>query len=144
MTCIHQPIDMNLLRLLVLLVSLPLLLGGCSKPSLEDSIVGKVITVALNERMQPQMGFNANGVMLVIGQDGNLEDRGLTYKIKGNDVLIFKDGEREAELLFSSSNPKRGDQVEIKSEDDKQKLIIIKIEALELELNSNEAEALKR
>ena len=44
--------------------------------------------------------------MLVAGQGGNLEDQGLTYKIKGNDVLIFKDGGREAELI-SSSNPKR-------------------------------------
>ena len=111
--------------------------------SLAGSIVGKVITLALSERIRPQMRFNASGVMLVAGQGGDLEDRGFTYKIKGNDVLIFKDGEREAGLLFSSSNPKRGDQVEIKSEDDKQKLIIIKIEALELELNSNEAEALK-
>ena len=132
-------------------VLLPLLivLGGCSKPepvdqkdqadqtvnmqspkeSLEDSIVGKVITVALNERMQPQMGFNANGVMLVAGQDGNLEDRGLTYKIKGNEVLVFEDGERDGGLLFSSSSPKVGDQVEMGSEDDKQKFKIIKIEA---------------
>ena len=110
-------------------VLLPLLivLGGCSKPSLEDSIVGKVMTVALNERMQPQMRFNANGVMLVIGQDGNLEDRGLTYKIKGNEVLVFEDGERDGGLLFSSSSPKAGDQVEMGSEDDKQKFIIIKI-----------------
>ena len=128
MTCIHQPIDMNLLRLLVLLVSLPLLLGGCSKPSLEDSIVGKVITVALNERMRPQMGFNANGVMLVIGQDGNLEDRGLTYKIKGNEVLVFEDGERDGGLLFTSSSPKAGDQVEMGSEDGKRNVTIIKIE----------------
>ena len=111
-------------------VLLPLLivLGGCSKPSLEDSIVGKVITVALNERMQPQMGFNANGVMLVIGQDGNLEDRGLTYKIKGNEVLVFEDGERDGGLLFTSSSPKAGDQVEMGSEDGKRNVTIIKIE----------------
>ena len=114
-------------------VLLPLLivLGGCSKPSLEDSIVGKVITVALNERMRPQMGFNANGVMLVIGQDGNLEDRGLTYKIKGNEVLVFEDGERDGGLLFTSSSPKAGDQVEMGSEDDKQKFKIIKIETVD-------------
>ena len=111
-------------------VLLPLLivLGGCSKPSLEDSIVGKVITVALNERMQPQMRFNANGVMLVIGQDGNLEDRGLTYKIKGNEVLVFEDGERDGGLLFTSSSPKAGDQVEMGSEDGKRNVTIIKIE----------------
>ena len=111
-------------------VLLPLLivLGGCSKPSLEDSIVGKVMTVALNERMQPQMRFNANGVMLVIGQDGNLEDRGLTYKIKGNEVLVFEDGERDGGLLFTSSSPKAGDQVEMGSEDGKRNVTIIKIE----------------
>ena len=114
-------------------VLLPLLivLGGCSKPSLEDSIVGKVITVALNERMRPQMGFNANGVMLVIGQDGNLEDRGLTYKIKGNEVLVFEDGERDGGLLFTSSSPKAGDQVEMGSEDGKRNVTIIKIETVD-------------
>ena len=98
--------------------------------SLADSIVGKVITVVVSERIRTQMSFNANGVMLVAGQDGNLEDRGLTYKIKGNEVLVFEDGERDGGLLFSSSSPKAGDQVEMGSEDDKQKFIIIKIEAV--------------
>ena len=116
------------MRIFVLL-SLLIVLGGCSKPSLEDSIVGKVMTVALNERMQPQMRFNANGVMLVIGQDGNLEDRGLTYKIKGNEVLVFEDGERDWGILFSSPSPKAGDQVEMSSEDGKRNVTIIKIEA---------------
>ena len=115
------------MRIFVLL-PLFIVLGGCSKPSLEDSIVGKVMTVALNERMQPQMRFNANGVMLVIGQDGNLEDRGLTYKIKGNEVLVFEDGERDGGLLFTSSSPKAGDQVEMGSEDGKRNVTIIKIE----------------
>ena len=101
---------------------------NASADSLTDNIVGKLITLFLSERIRPQMRFNANGVMLVAGQGGNLEDQGLTYKIKGNDVLIFKNGEREAGLLFSSSNPKRGDQVEMRSGDDKQKLMIIKIE----------------
>ena len=116
------------MRIFVLL-PLFIVLGGCSKPSLEDSIVGKVMTVALNERMQPQMRFNANGVMLVIGQDGNLEDRGLTYKIKGNEVLVFEDGERDGGILFSSPSPKAGDQVELSSEDGKRNVTIIKIEA---------------
>ena len=95
--------------------------------SLSDNIVGKLITLFLSERIRPQMRFKSNGVMLVTGQGGNLEDQGLTYKIKGNDVLIFRDGERVEGLLFSSSNPKRGDQVEMRSGDDKHKLIIIKI-----------------
>jgi len=72
--------------------------------------------------------FNANGAMLVSGQDGDLEDRGLTYKIKGNEVLVFEDGERDGGILFSSSSPKAGDQVEMGSEDDKRKVTIIKIE----------------
>ena len=95
--------------------------------SLSDNIVGKLITLSLSQRIRPQMRFKANGVMLINGQDGNLEDQGLTDRIKGNDVLIFRDGERVEGLLFSSSNPKRGDQVEIRSGDDKHKLIIIKI-----------------
>ena len=99
--------------------------------SLADTIVGKVITMGVSERMRLQMRFNANGVMLVAGQDGNLEDRGLTYKIKGNEVLVFEDGERDGGILFSSSSPKAGDQVEMGSEDDKQKFIIIKIEAVD-------------
>ena len=80
-------------------VLLPLLivLGSCSKPepvdqkdqtdetvntksakgSLEDSIVGKVITLEMKEKeMQVQMMFNANGVMLV-GADGNMRDDGI-------------------------------------------------------------------
>ena len=108
--------------------------------SLADTIVGKVITMGVSERMRLQMRFNANGVMLVAGQDGNLEDRGLTYKIKGNEVLVFEDGERDGGLLFSSSSPKVGDQVEMGSEDDKQKFKIIKIEAVEVEVNSSEEE----
>ena len=99
-----------------------------STDSLADSIVGKMITVVVSERMRPRMRFNANGVMLVAGQDGNLEDRGLTYKIKGNEVLVFKDGERDGGLLFTSSSPKAGDQVEMVSEDGKRNVTIIKIE----------------
>ena len=57
--------------------------------SLAGSIVGKVITLALSDRIRPQMRFNASGIMLVAGQGGDLEDRGFTYKIKDNDVLIL-------------------------------------------------------
>ena len=96
--------------------------------SLADNIVDKVITVAINERMLPQLMLKKNGVMLVIEQDADLEDQGLTYKIKGNEVLTFKDGERNGGLLFSSSSPKVGDQFEMGSEDDKRKVKIIKIE----------------
>ena len=131
-------------------VLLPLLivLGSCSKPepvdqkdqtdetvntkspkgSLEDTIVGKVITLEMKEKeMQVQMTFNANGVMLV-GADGNMQDLGLTYKLKGNEVLFFEGGEINGGMLFSSSNPKAGDQVEMGPEDEKQKVTIIKIE----------------
>ena len=115
-----------------------IVLGGCSKPepvdqkdqadqtvnmkspkgSLEESIVGKVITFELKgEEAQAQMIFNANGVILV-GQDGNLKDEGLTYQIKGNEVLVFDDGERDGGMLFSSASPKVGDQVEIGPKDE--------------------------
>jgi antitoxin component YwqK of YwqJK toxin-antitoxin module len=124
-----------------------IVLGGCSKPepvdqkdqadqtvnmkspkgSLEESIVGKVITFGLKgAERQVQMKFNANGVMLV-GQDGNLQDEVLTYQIKGNEVLVY-DGERRGGILFSSSTPKAGDQVEVGRKDDKEKVTIINIE----------------
>ena len=71
---------LSCMRIFVLLPLL-IVLGACSKPSLEDSIVGKVITVEMKEKeMQVQMMFNANGVMLV-GADGNMRDLGLTYKV---------------------------------------------------------------
>jgi hypothetical protein len=38
MTCIHQPIDLNTLHLLVLFVSLPLLLVGCVDKSLDGYV----------------------------------------------------------------------------------------------------------
>ena len=110
-------------------VLLPLLivLGSCSKPSLEDSIVDKVITFELKGKGQAQIMFNANGVMLV-GPAGNLQDDGLTYKIDGNEVLVFDDGERDGGILFSSASPKVGDQVEMGAENEKQKRAILKIE----------------
>ena len=117
------------MKIFVLLL-LPLLiaLGSCSKPSLEDSIVGKVITLEMKEKeMQVQMKFNANGVMLV-GANGYLQDLGLTYQLKGNEVLVFEDGERNGGMWFPSSSPKAGDQVEMGPEDEKQKVTIIKIE----------------
>ena len=113
-------------------VLLPLLivLGSCSKPSLEDSIVGKVITFEIKkggEEAQAQMMFNANGVLLV-GLAGNLQDERLTYQIKGNEVLIFDDGERDGGMLFSSASPKVGDQFAIGPKDDEQHVTILKIE----------------
>ena len=107
---------------------------NASTDSLADSIVGKVITLEIRGE-ETQMMFNANGVMLVAGQDGNLEDRGLTYKIKGNEVLVFEDRERDGGILFSSSSPKAGDQVEMGPEDNKRKVTIIKIEAADEILN---------
>ena len=103
------------------------------KGSLEESIIGKVITVAISERIQRQWMFNANGVYT--GQNGDLEERTLTYKIKGNEVLVFKDGERVVRILFSSSRPKVGDQIEMGLEDDKQNVTIIKIEEVNKTIN---------
>ena len=77
---------------------------------LADSIVGKVITLEIRGE-EAQMMFNANGVMLG-GQDGNLNDHGLTYKVYGYEVLIFDDGESAGGIWFPSSSPKVGDQVE--------------------------------
>jgi hypothetical protein len=121
-------------------VLLPLLivLGGCSKPSLEDSIVDKVITFELKgEEGQAQIMFNANGVMLG-GPAGNLQDDGLTYKIEGNEVLVFSNGKRDGGMLFFSASPKAGDQVEAGPKDEKRKLTIIKIEAANEIINGRE------
>ena len=101
-------------------------IGNTPTGPLADSIVGKVITLAI-EGEESQMMFNANGVML-IGQDGNLNDHGLTYKIKSNEVLFFGDGESHGVISFSSSSPKVGDQVEFGSEEEKIKVKITKIE----------------
>ena len=106
---------------------------NASTDSLADSIVGKVITLEIRGE-ETQMMFNANGVMLG-GHDGDLEDHGLTYKIKGNEVLVFEDSERDGGILFPSSSPKAGDQVEAGPKDDKRKVTIIKIEAADEILN---------
>ena len=47
---------------------------------------------------------------MLAGQDF-LMDGGLTYKIKNNEVLFFKDKKRLGEISFFSSSPKVGDQV---------------------------------
>ena len=131
------------MRIFVLLPLL-IILGGCSKEpvdqkdetdqtvsvessigSLEDNIVGKLI--ALEIRGEPgQMMFSANGAVL-IGEDGDLKDLGLTYNIGDNKVLIFENGEMDGVISFPSSSPKEGDQVEVEADGDKQKVTIIKI-----------------
>ena len=133
-------------------VLLPLLivLGGCSKEpieqkgkadqaasmessirSLEESIVGKVFTLE-REGQRGYMVFRTDGGFLS-GQDRDLEDLGMAYKVEGNTVLILVDGKEiggVGRIVFSYSSPKVGDQLEWgPNEDDKRKFTIIKIEA---------------
>ena len=90
------------------------------KPSsgpLVDNIVGKLMTFEMEDN-EFQIQFNGNGIMLS-GAIGNLEDLGLTYKIKGNEVLVFNEEERDGGISFTSSSPKVGDQVELGPEEKK-------------------------
>ena len=152
---------MKPLRLLVLLVTLPLLLGGCGveepvdggkskeeitapepkseeakvnapTDSLADNIVGKLMTLVhlKFEGNVAQIQFNGDGRMGVMhGDGGGLKDQRLTYKIEGNEVLVFQDGERDGGISFSSSSPKAGDQVEWGPKGGKKRSKIRKIEA---------------
>ena len=78
--------------------------------SLADNIVGKVMTLEL-EGDVGQIQFYGDGRMMT-GENGSFKDRGLTYKIEGNEVLVYRNKERDGGILFSSSSPKVGDQVE--------------------------------
>ena len=106
--------------------------------SLADNIVGKVISLeseAYVGQIQ-QLQFNGDGRMIG-GVNGSIEDIGFTYKIEGNEVLVFKEEERDGEISFSSSSPKVGDQVEWGPKEEKMRGKITKIkEAVELELES--------
>ena len=133
-------------------VLLPVLiaLGSCSKPepvdqkdktdqqisikspkgSLEDTIVGKVITLEPEGQRGFDMVFRTDGGFL-LGQDRDLEDLGMVYKVEDNRVLVLVDGKEidgVSRILFSSSSPKAGDQVEMGPEYEKLKFTIIKIE----------------
>ncbi|MDB4721606.1 leucine-rich repeat domain-containing protein, partial [Verrucomicrobiales bacterium] len=100
--------------------------------------VGKVISLeseAYVGQIQ-QLQFNGDGRMIG-GVNGSIEDIGFTYKIEGNEVLVFKEEERDGEISFSSSSPKVGDQVEWGPKEEKMRGKITKIkEAVELELES--------
>jgi len=98
-----------------------------SSGSLVDNIVGKVMTFEL-EGDEILVQFNGDGRMLM-GEIEGLEDGGVTYKIEGNEVLIFSDGKRDGGVSFSSSSPKVGDQVELGPKGDKMRSKIIKIES---------------
>ncbi len=100
--------------------------------SLADILVGKVITLE-GQGGQQQMMLKENGVMLA-GQDF-LMDGGLTYKIKNNEVLFFKDKKRLGEISFFSSSPKVGDQVKGGPKEEKMILKITKIEEADETLN---------
>ena len=106
------------------------------KPSsgpLLDNIVGKVMTFEF-EGDEILVQFNGDGRMLTRlgheGENGNVEDQGLTYKIEGNEVLVFIEEERDGGISFSSTIPKAGDQVEFGPEEGKMKGRITKIEKI--------------
>ena len=102
-----------------------------AKPSsgpLVDNIVGKVMTFEF-EGGEILVQFNGDGRMLA-GENGGLEDGGETYKIEGNEVLVFSKGNRDGGISFTSSSPKVGDQVELGPEEKKMKGKIIKIEKI--------------
>jgi hypothetical protein len=97
--------------------------------SLADNIVGKVMTLEL-EGDVGQIQFYGDGRMMT-GENGSFKDRGLTYKIEGNEVLVYRNKERDGGILFSSSSPKVGDQFKLVEGIKKMKGKITKIEASE-------------
>ena len=104
-----------------------------SSGSLADNIVGKVMTLQIKgDKIHLQ--FYEDGRMLTRlgheGENGNVEDQGLTYKIEGNEVLVFMEEVRDGGISFSSTIPKAGDQVEFGPEEGKLKGRITKIEKI--------------
>ena len=99
-----------------------------SSGSLVDNIVGKVITLEIEGDVN-RIQFYGDGRMLT-GETENVEDFRFTYKIEGNEVLVFDEEERDGGISFSSSSPKVGDQVEMGPEEEKMKGKITKIEEI--------------
>ena len=106
-----------------------------AKPSsgpLVDNIVGKVMTFEF-EGGEILVQFNGDGRMLA-GENGGLKDGGETYKIEGNEVLVFSKGNSDGGISFTSSSPKVGDQVELGPEKEKMRAKITMIkEAIKFE-----------
>ena len=98
-----------------------------SSDSLANNIVGKLMTLEVEGDIGQMQLYKDGRIMM--GQNGNLEDLGVTYKIEGNEVVIFEDGERNGGISFSSSSPKVSDQIEMGPKGRKQKSTILKIEA---------------
>ena len=93
--------------------------------ALKKNIVGKLIGFEPNEgRLQ----FNDDGVMM-FGLGADPKDVGLTYKVKGNEVLVFQRGKRDGGILFPSLNPKVGDEIEFGPDANKRNVTITKIES---------------
>jgi hypothetical protein len=95
-----------------------------SSGSLADTIVGRLITFKSDNGYTMEILLNEDGVMMYQG----LKGQRLTYKIEGNEVLIFKKEERDGGISFSSSSPKVGDQVEVGPKKRKESAKITKIE----------------
>jgi len=104
-----------------------------SSGSLAENIVGRLITFESDNGLI-QLLFNEDGVMMH-GDGGGLKDLRLTYKIEGNEVLVFQDEERDGGVSFPSSRPKVGDQVEVGSKEEKKSAKITKIESADKILN---------
>jgi antitoxin component YwqK of YwqJK toxin-antitoxin module len=99
-----------------------------SSGSLVDNIVGKVITLEIEGDVN-RIQFYGDGRILT-GETENVEDFRFTYKIEGNEVLVFDEEERDGGISFSSSSPKVGDQVEMGPEEEKMKGKITTIEKI--------------
>ena len=104
-----------------------------SSGSLAENIVGRLITFESDNSLI-QLLFNEDGVMMH-GDGGDLKDQRLSYKIEGNEVLVFQDEERDGGVSFSSSRPKVGDQVEVGPKEEKKSAKITKIESADKILN---------
>ncbi|MFL2479939.1 MAG: type II secretion system protein GspG [Verrucomicrobiales bacterium] len=97
---------------------------GEENNALKKNIAGKLIGFKPNEgRLQ----FNDDGVMM-FGFGADPKDVGLTYKVKGNEVLVFQRGKRNGGILFPSLNPNVGDEIEFGPDANKRKVTITKIE----------------
>ena len=101
--------------------------------SLADNIVGKVISLESEDEVI-QLQFNGDGRIMGV-ENGSIEDFGITYKIEGNEVLVFAEEVRDGEISFSSSSPKVDDQVEWGPKEEKMRGKITKIESADKILN---------
>ena len=101
MTCIHQPIDMNLLRLLVLLVSLPLLLGGCGEKH-EGISLDELQDRGLSGYFEKNQEVGYTGKVFKLHENGQIAVKGqlIEGKFDGLKVEWHKNGQKESEGTY--------------------------------------------